>query len=136
MSTHDPSDGTAPNSIERAMRAAFAAPDGSAAGNSVLEAVGRVLGNAPRVCLHEAADPGEPLIDPDEAAGIAYAPDDQAIVDALRRKAFAGTAERVAERLRAEATRLALDELVIVTWTYDPAARLRSTTLLAQALGI
>ncbi len=78
----------------------------------------------------------EPLIPPDEAAAHRYAPEDQAIVDALRRKAFAGTAERVAQRLRDEAGRLALDEIVVVTWTFDPAARMRSTTLLARALGL
>jgi luciferase family oxidoreductase group 1 len=78
----------------------------------------------------------EPLLPPDEALAMTYAPDDQAIVDALRAKAFAGTADRVAERLRAEASRLGLDELVVVTWTHDPAARLHSTTLLARAFGL
>ena len=59
-----------------------------------------------------------------------------AIVEALRRKAFVGTADRVAQRLHDEARRLELDELVIVTWTYDPAARMKSTTLLARAFGL
>lgn len=78
----------------------------------------------------------EALIPPEEAAAMTYAPDEQAIVDALRRKAFAGTAERVGERLHDEARRLGLDELVIVTWTHDPAARMHSTTLLAKAFGL
>ena len=78
----------------------------------------------------------EPLIPPEEAAAARYAPDDQAVVDAVRVHAFAGTAERVAQQLHDEARRLALDELVVVTWTYDLAARLRSTTLLAQAFGL
>lgn len=78
----------------------------------------------------------EALLPPAEVAAMTYAPDDQAVIDALRRKAFAGTAAHVAERLHDEAARLGLDELVIVTWTYDPAARMRSTTLLAQAFGL
>jgi luciferase family oxidoreductase group 1 len=78
----------------------------------------------------------EALLPPDEVENVTYAPEDQAIVDALRCKAFAGTADRVAERLHAEAQRLGLDELVIVTWTHDPAARLHSTTLLAKAFGL
>ncbi|HEX4884469.1 MAG TPA: LLM class flavin-dependent oxidoreductase [Casimicrobiaceae bacterium] len=78
----------------------------------------------------------EALLPPDEAAAMQYGADDQAVVDALRRKAFAGTPDRVAAKLHAEAERLGLDEIVLVTWTYDPAARLRSTTLLAQAFGL
>jgi luciferase family oxidoreductase group 1 len=78
----------------------------------------------------------EPLISPEEAATIDYAAGDQARIDALRAKAFAGTGEAVAERLRAEAARLALDELVVVTWTFDPAARRRSYELLAEAFGL
>jgi len=31
---------------------------------------------------------------------------------------------------------LGLDELVIVTWTYDPAPRYRSYELLAEAFGL
>ena len=44
-----------------------------------------------------------------------------------------GTPEQVAARLTELAQRLALDELVIVTWTYDPAPRQRSYELLAEA---
>jgi len=47
-----------------------------------------------------------------------------------------GTGEQVAQQLRNEAQRLGLDELVIVTWTYDPAARMRSYELIAQAFDI
>ena len=35
-----------------------------------------------------------------------------------------------------DATRLALDELVVVTWTHDPAPRQRSYELLAEAFGL
>ena len=76
------------------------------------------------------------LVSPDEAEAQAYSAEDQVRIDALRQKAFVGAADAVAERLRAEASRLALDELVIVTWTFDPQARARSYTLLAEAFGL
>ena len=78
----------------------------------------------------------EPLIDPDDAARQPYTEAEQARIETLRQRAFAGTAAQVAERLSAEARRLDLDELVIVTWTFDPAARLRSYELLAGAFGL
>jgi luciferase family oxidoreductase group 1 len=79
-----------------------------------------------------------PLISPEDAAAAAagYGADDLARVEALRQRAFAGTADAVATRLRAEAARLGLDELVVVTWTFDPAARERSCALLARAFGL
>jgi luciferase family oxidoreductase group 1 len=78
----------------------------------------------------------EPLVAPEEATAYPYTAADQVRIDALRRKAFVGTAEHVAQRLRDEAERLALDELVIVTWTFDPAARRRSYALLAEACAL
>ncbi|MEO8741057.1 MAG: LLM class flavin-dependent oxidoreductase [Casimicrobiaceae bacterium] len=77
-----------------------------------------------------------PLVSPEEAADFAYTAADLGRIDALRRKAFAGTATQVATRLADEAKRLALDELVINTWTFDPAARQRSYALLADAFGL
>jgi luciferase family oxidoreductase group 1 len=75
-----------------------------------------------------------PLVSPEEAAAYPYAAAERATIDALRRKAFVGTGVQVATQLQALAQRLELDELVIVTWTFDPVARLRSYTLLAQAM--
>ena len=77
-----------------------------------------------------------PLVSPEVAAAHPYTPAEQARIDALRQRAVVGTGAAVAERLRAEAARLALDELVIVTWTFDPAARMRSYELIAQAFGL
>jgi len=77
-----------------------------------------------------------PLVAPEEAAMQAYSADDMLRIEALRRRAFAGTADAVSTRLRDEARRLGLDELVIVTWTFDPAARARSYALLAEAFGL
>ncbi len=75
-----------------------------------------------------------PLVTPEAAAAYPYSEVERRIVEALRRKSFVGTGEQVAERLTGLAQRLALDELVIVTWTYDPAPRHRSYELLAQAM--
>jgi len=77
-----------------------------------------------------------PLVSPEQAAAHRYAPADLALIEALRRKAFVGAADQVANKLGAEAARLGLDEIVVVAWTYDPAARRRSYELLAQAFGL
>jgi len=76
------------------------------------------------------------LVSPEEAEAQAYSADDQVRIDALRQKAFVGTADTVAAKLRAEAVRLDLDELVVVTWTFDPDARKRSYSLLAEAFDL
>jgi alkanesulfonate monooxygenase SsuD/methylene tetrahydromethanopterin reductase-like flavin-dependent oxidoreductase (luciferase family) len=54
----------------------------------------------------------------------------------LRRKAIVGSKEQVTARLTELAKELELDELVVVTWTYDPAPRHRSYELLAQAFAM
>ncbi len=74
-----------------------------------------------------------PLVAPEQAAAHRYTQAERALIDALRANAFVGAADQVAKRLTAEAERLELDEIVIVTWTYDAAARRRSYELLAQA---
>ncbi len=74
-----------------------------------------------------------PLIPPEEAAARVLNPAEQAISERLRRKAIIGSAATVAEKLNDLAKKLDLDELVIVTWTYDPEPRRRSYELLAEA---
>jgi luciferase family oxidoreductase group 1 len=76
------------------------------------------------------------LVSPGHAQRHRYTQADHALIEALRHKAFVGTADQVATRLSDEANRLALDELVIVTWTFDAAARRRSYELLAQAFAL
>jgi luciferase family oxidoreductase group 1 len=76
------------------------------------------------------------LLPPDVAAAQPYTAAEQAIVDKLRTRAIVGPASEVATRLRELAQRLALDELVIVTWTFDPAPRHRSYELLAAEFGL
>ena len=78
----------------------------------------------------------QPLIPPEEAAARSYSAAEMAIAEKLRRKAIVGSADQVAARLKELAQRLELDELVVVTWTYDPAPRHRSYELLAQAFGL
>jgi luciferase family oxidoreductase group 1 len=74
----------------------------------------------------------DPLISPEQAAAYPYTAAERGVIEELRRKAMVGTAEQVAERFNEVATRLQLDELVVVTWTHDPVARHRSYELLAQ----
>jgi len=74
-----------------------------------------------------------PLVSPEEAAAYPYTDADLAVVERLRKKAFVGTGRQVAGKLTELATRLELDELVVVTWTFDPAPRHRSYELLAEA---
>jgi luciferase family oxidoreductase group 1 len=75
-----------------------------------------------------------PLVSPEAAAAHPYTPVQRATIEALRRKAMVGTAQQVAARLDELAQRLELDEIVIVTWTFDSAPRHRSYELLAQAM--
>ena len=74
----------------------------------------------------------KPLVTPEFADAYPYSDTERATVEALRRKAIVGTGEAVGAQLRAIAQQLALDELVVVTWTYDPAARQRSYELIAR----
>ena len=73
-----------------------------------------------------------PLMPPEEAERP-YAPAELATADKLHKKAIVGSAEQVAARLNSLAKSLELNELVVVTWTYDAAPRRRSYELLAEA---
>lgn len=75
----------------------------------------------------------EALVPPDEAAAYPYTDAQRAKIESMRRKAFVGTAEQVKAHLTKLADQLGLDELVVVTWTHDPAPRHRSYELLAEA---
>ncbi|HVN33715.1 MAG TPA: LLM class flavin-dependent oxidoreductase [Casimicrobiaceae bacterium] len=77
-----------------------------------------------------------PLVDPDEAAAHPYSAAERSIIEALRRRALVGTADEVASRMTELARRYELDELVVVTWTFDAAPRHRSYELLARAFGL
>lgn len=76
-----------------------------------------------------------PLMSPEEA-DRPYSAEEQVIAEKLRRKDFVGSSHQVAARLKAFATPLGLDELVVVTWTYDAEPRHRSYELLARAFAL
>ena len=54
----------------------------------------------------------------------------------MRRRALVGSAPQLADRLRALAAQLQVDELVVITWTWDAQAQRRSYELLAREFGL
>jgi luciferase family oxidoreductase group 1 len=76
-----------------------------------------------------------PLLPPEEAER-SYSSAELATAEKLRRKAIVGSKAQVATRLKELAASLALEELVVVTWTYDPGPSHRSYQLLAEAFGL
>lgn len=76
-----------------------------------------------------------PLLPPAEAVRP-YSFEEEAYRATLRQGALVGDAGQVAARLRELAERLQLDELVVITWAWDPRAQRRSYELLAQAFGL
>ncbi len=73
-----------------------------------------------------------PLRSPADIEAQGFAAADMTTIESMRRKAFVGTAAQVAEKLRALAAELQLDEIVINTWAHDPAVRRHSYALLAR----
>jgi alkanesulfonate monooxygenase SsuD/methylene tetrahydromethanopterin reductase-like flavin-dependent oxidoreductase (luciferase family) len=80
-------------------------------------------------------EPG-PIPSPEEARGYPYDPQERLIVEMGRRRTIAGAPEQVRDRLSALAQAYGVEELVVVTITYDFAARKRSYELLAEAFGL
>jgi luciferase family oxidoreductase group 1 len=72
----------------------------------------------------------------EEAERHPYTPHELAIVRHARRRTFAGAPEPLRERLLALAEAYGVDELVVVTITHSPKARLRSYELLAESFGL
>jgi len=77
-----------------------------------------------------------PFASPEAAQAHEYTPAEHAMIAKLRENALVGEPRQVTEKLVALARRLELEEVVINTWTFDPAARRRSYTLLAEAFGL
>ena len=73
-----------------------------------------------------------PLLSPEAAAAQPYTEAEQSIIRRLRERAIVGTADQVTSKLKELAAMFGLDEIVINTWTHDPAARHRSYELIAQ----
>ena len=74
------------------------------------------------------------LEDPDTAAAYPYSEQEKARLESYRARAFIGKAETVAARVKELAHSLNAQEVAIVTWTFDEAARVKSYELLAKAL--
>jgi alkanesulfonate monooxygenase SsuD/methylene tetrahydromethanopterin reductase-like flavin-dependent oxidoreductase (luciferase family) len=75
------------------------------------------------------------LLPPDQAARE-YNASEQVALAELRASALVGSGPQVADKLRKLAERLQLDEVVIITWTHEPAAQARSYELLAQEFAL
>ena len=73
-----------------------------------------------------------PIQSPEEVAQRPYGPAEQAEAARLRENALVGSGAQVAAKLRALAAEMNVQELVVITWTHDPAARRRSYELLAR----
>jgi luciferase family oxidoreductase group 1 len=78
----------------------------------------------------------EPFISPEQAAAHSYTDAERAVIEKVRDSATVGTASQVAVALRRLAARLALEEIVINTWTFDPLARRHSYALLSSEFGL
>jgi luciferase family oxidoreductase group 1 len=82
-----------------------------------------------------AGRPGR-LPSPDVALSHVFSPDERAVVDFYASLQIVGTPERVRARIEDAAARTEADEVMVVTHAFDPAARLRSYQLVAEAFGL
>ena len=92
--------------------------------STAMAAAARIVGNRPGPLDPPSEDP---------QAWRAYAPGREDAVEAAMSLSFVGTADDVAARLREQAARWDLDEVLVVTYAHDPALRRRSYELLARA---
>ena len=92
--------------------------------STAMAAAARIVGNRPGPLDPPSEDP---------QAWRAYAPGREDAVEAAMSLSFVGTADDVAARLREQAARWDLDEVLVVTHAHDPALRRRSYELFAQA---
>ncbi len=76
------------------------------------------------------------LPSPEEAAAHVYTEGERDRIARLRDRAFYGTPDRVAARLRALAAEHQVEEIAVLTTLHDPQARRLSYTLLAAEFGL
>jgi len=74
----------------------------------------------------------EPLQSPESLKDASYSAAEQARMQQLRDAALVGNVDQVASKIEELSAAFDLDEVVVVTWTFDTAARHRSYELLAQ----
>lgn len=72
-----------------------------------------------------------PLVAPDEAARM-LAPHDQSRIEKIRKDSFVGTGSEVMDRIVELKDQVGVDEMAVVTWTYDEAVRRQSYAELAK----
>jgi luciferase family oxidoreductase group 1 len=77
-----------------------------------------------------------PLQAPEAIAAQGFAAEDMPTVNAMRAKAFVGSASAVAGKLHRLAAELQLDHLVVNTWAHEPKVRRHSYALLAREFGL
>ncbi|MHB8576404.1 MAG: LLM class flavin-dependent oxidoreductase [Dehalococcoidia bacterium] len=87
-----------------------------------------------RVMARQGGRSGVPT--PEEALAYPYLPSDRAYLEYMRERSVFGTPAQVKARLLALGEEYGVDEFVVVTITYDFAARLHSYELLAQAFAL
>jgi alkanesulfonate monooxygenase SsuD/methylene tetrahydromethanopterin reductase-like flavin-dependent oxidoreductase (luciferase family) len=76
-----------------------------------------------------------PLLPPEQAVRP-YSEAEEAYRRRLRSQAMVGTGEQVVGKLRALADQFGIEEVAVITWTWDPQAQRRSYELLAKAAGL
>ncbi len=74
-----------------------------------------------------------PLVAPEEAAAAVLAPHEQARMKEFRKDSFVGTGPEVMARIVALKDQVGVDEMAVVTWTYDEEVRRQSYAELARA---
>jgi len=73
---------------------------------------------------------------PEDALAYRYSPEEEAGIAQFRRLQVTGTPETVRHGIERVAERTLADEVMIASHAYDPAARIRSYRLIAQAFGL
>lgn len=76
-----------------------------------------------------------PLLPPEQAARP-WSEQEEVARREMRRKVMVGTGAQVGQRLRDLAAELQVEELVVITWTWDPQAQRRSYEILAREFGL
>jgi luciferase family oxidoreductase group 1 len=77
-----------------------------------------------------------PLQTPASISERGFSAEEWPTVRATRERALVGTGEQVAQKIRALARDLELDEIVVNTWAHEPQVRRHSYALLARAFGL
>lgn len=77
-----------------------------------------------------------PVASPEALADFKYFGSERLRMEQLRQDAICGTAAVVGEKICAISAELGVEEIVVLTWSHDPAARRRSYELLAKEFGL